>query len=44
MHLSNILNTLQATDEQKAAARLYFEKREVSFPEVEQFLKNDTIL
>lgn len=41
MHLSNILNTLHATDEQKAAARLYFEKREVSFSEVEHFLKND---
>lgn len=42
MHLSNILNTLQATDEQKAAARTYFEKRDVSFSEVEQFLKYDT--
>ncbi len=41
MHLSNILNTLKATDEQKASARLYFDKREVSFSEVEQFLKND---
>jgi hydroxymethylglutaryl-CoA reductase len=41
MHLSNILNTLKATDEQKASARLYFEKKEVSFSEVEQFLKND---
>ncbi|WP_163709431.1 hydroxymethylglutaryl-CoA reductase [Mangrovibacterium lignilyticum] len=42
MHLSNILNTLNATDEQKAAARLYFEKREVSFSDVEQYLKHDT--
>lgn len=41
MHLSNILNTLKATDEQKASAKLYFDKREVSFSEVEQFLKND---
>ncbi|RKD91621.1 hydroxymethylglutaryl-CoA reductase [Mangrovibacterium diazotrophicum] len=42
MHLSNILNTLGATDEQKAAAKLYFEKRDVSFSDVEQYLKNDT--
>ncbi len=41
MHLSNILNTLQASSEQKEAAGLYFETREVSFSEVEQFLKND---
>ncbi|WP_372775587.1 hydroxymethylglutaryl-CoA reductase [Mangrovibacterium sp.] len=39
MHLSNILNSLQATDEQKAAARLYFENKEVSFSDVEQYLK-----
>ncbi len=41
MHLSNILNSFQATDEQKQAARLYFQDREVSFSEVEQFLKHD---
>jgi len=39
MHLSNILNTLKATDEQKAAARHYFQKREVSFSAVEEYLK-----
>ena len=42
MHLSNILNSLQASDEQKAAARLYFEQRKVSYSEVEQYLKHDT--
>ncbi|MFV0376982.1 MAG: hydroxymethylglutaryl-CoA reductase [Mangrovibacterium sp.] len=41
MHLNNMLNSLQASDEQKAGARLYFEKRELSFSEVELFLKND---
>ncbi len=40
MHLSNILAGLQATDEQKQAARLYFHDREVSFAEVENYLKN----
>jgi hydroxymethylglutaryl-CoA reductase len=40
MHLSNILTGLQATDEQKQAARLYFHDREVSFAEVEHYLKN----
>ncbi|WP_235934353.1 hydroxymethylglutaryl-CoA reductase [Sunxiuqinia indica] len=38
MHLSNILNTLQVSDEQKQAARLYFESREVSFSDVQNFL------
>jgi len=40
MHLSNILAGLQATDEQKQAARLYFHDREVSFADVEHYLKN----
>ncbi|MGD9555667.1 MAG: hydroxymethylglutaryl-CoA reductase [Mangrovibacterium sp.] len=40
MHLSNILVALHATDEQKLAARLYFEDREVSFTEVEHYLRN----
>ena len=40
MHLSNILNSFQATDEQKEAARLYFENRELSYAEVGLFLKN----
>lgn len=40
MHLGNILTGLQATDEQKQAARLYFQDREVSFAEVERYLKN----
>lgn len=40
MHLSNILAVLQATDEQKQAARLYFHDREVNFTDVEHYLKN----
>ena len=40
MHLNNILAGLQATDEQKRAARLYFHDHEVSFAEVEHYLKN----
>ncbi|MGD9929117.1 MAG: hydroxymethylglutaryl-CoA reductase [Mangrovibacterium sp.] len=40
MHLSNILNSFQATDEQMQAARLYFQNRAVSFAEVEKFLKD----
>lgn len=40
MHLSNMLNSFQATDEQKQAARLYFHNRPVSFAEVEKFLKH----
>lgn len=38
MHLSNILTGLRATAEQKQAARLYFQDREVSFAEVERYL------
>ncbi|WP_423130484.1 hydroxymethylglutaryl-CoA reductase [Gaoshiqia sp. Z1-71] len=41
MHLSNILNSLGATDEQKQAARLYFQNRNVNFADVEQYLKNE---
>lgn len=40
MHLSNILNGFQATDEQKQAVRAYFQDREVSYAEVEHYLKN----
>ena len=40
MHLGNILNSLGATDEQKQSAGLYFQNREVSFAEVEHYLKN----
>ncbi|WP_430974417.1 hydroxymethylglutaryl-CoA reductase [Sunxiuqinia rutila] len=39
MHLSNILNSLQVSDEQKQAAMLYFQHREVSFSEVQNYLK-----
>lgn len=42
MHLSNILNALNANDEQKQAAQTYFINKNVSFSEVEQFLKNDS--
>ena len=40
MHLSNILNSLKASGEQKQAARLYFQNREVTFAEVANYLKN----
>jgi hydroxymethylglutaryl-CoA reductase len=40
MHLSNILTVLQATDEQKRAARLYFHDRDVNFTDVEHYLKS----
>ena len=40
MHLSNILNTFQATEEQKQAAQHYFQNREVSFSAVKEFLKH----
>jgi hydroxymethylglutaryl-CoA reductase len=40
MHLSNILAVLQATDEQKQAARAYFHDRDVNFADVEHYLKN----
>ena len=40
MHLSNILVVLQATDEQKQAARLYFHDRDVNFADVEHYLKS----
>lgn len=39
MHLSNILNSFQVSDEQKELARLYFQDREVSFAEVKKFLE-----
>lgn len=38
MHLSNILNSLQLSDEQKQAAKLYFHNREVSFSEVQKYI------
>ncbi len=41
MHLTNILNVLNATSEQKQAAKTYFVDKEVSFSDVEQFLKDD---
>ncbi len=40
MHLGNILNSFGLTNEQKQAARLYFQNREVSYAEVEHYLKN----
>jgi hydroxymethylglutaryl-CoA reductase len=41
MHVSNILNQLQANEEQKKAANLYFKDKVVSFREVEKFLKTE---
>ncbi|MGQ7868455.1 hydroxymethylglutaryl-CoA reductase [Sunxiuqinia sp. sy24] len=38
MHLSNILNSLHVSDEQKRAARLYFQDRGVSYSEVQNYL------
>ncbi len=38
MHLSNILSSFSLSDEQKQAARLYFQDREVSFSEVQKYL------
>lgn len=41
MHLSNILSSFNLSDEQKQAARLYFQDREVSWSEVEKYLKEN---
>ena len=38
MHLNNILNQLNATDEEKKKAREYFKDKTVSYAAVEQFL------
>ena len=38
MHLSNILSSFSLSDEQKQAAKLYFQDREVSFSEVQKYL------
>ncbi len=38
MHLNNILNQLQATEEEKRKAREYFKEKTVSFTGVEQYL------
>ena len=39
MHLNNILNQLNATDEEKKQAREYFKDKTVSYAGVEQFLE-----
>jgi hydroxymethylglutaryl-CoA reductase len=39
MHLNNILNQLNATDEEKRQAREYFKDKTVSYAGVEQFLE-----
>lgn len=41
MHLNNILNQLQATDEQKTGAKGYFSDRTVSFSEVKNWLSKN---
>jgi hydroxymethylglutaryl-CoA reductase len=38
MHLGNILSHFKLSDEQKQAARLYFQNREVSFSEVQKYI------
>ncbi len=46
MHLSNILNTLEASDEEKRTAREYFHGQKVSFSLVSEFIKslrNETV-
>ena len=40
MHLNNILNQLNATDEEKKKAREYFKDKTVSYAEVEKFLES----
>ncbi len=40
MHLSNILNTLDAGEEEKALAQAHFNGLKVSYSAVEQFVKN----
>ena len=40
MHLNNILNQLQATEEEKKKAREYFKDKTVSYAGVEQFLES----
>ena len=42
MHLTNILNQLQANENQKLAALKYFEKKSISVDAVEKFLNNNT--
>ena len=41
MHLSNILNSLNASKSQKQAALCYFQNRQVSFSEVRKFLNEN---
>ena len=41
MHLSNILNQLNVNEEQKKAAKHYFEDKDVTFGEVKRFLMGD---
>ena len=40
MHLNNILNQLNATDEEKRQAREYFKDKTVSYAGVEQYLES----
>ena len=40
MHLNNILNQLNASDEEKRQAREYFKDKTVSYAEVEKFLES----
>jgi hydroxymethylglutaryl-CoA reductase len=41
MHLSNVLNALNASDSQKEAAKTFFQNRSVSFSEVEKYLEEN---
>ena len=40
MHLNNILNQLQASEEEKRKARDYFKDKTVSYAAVEQYLES----
>jgi len=40
MHLMNIMNTLEANDEEKAKIKAYFQDKVVSFSEVETYFKS----
>ena len=44
MHLTNILNQLQASENQKLAALKYFEKRPISIDAVEKFLDKNVFM
>jgi len=44
MHLSNILNQLNADSKQKEEARVYFKNKKVTFGEVERYLRKEDVV